>query len=106
MSSAKRIWVMPSLSRSFFMRLGKSKGSSGLAGTTFLILCYTPIFKSHVKLYRSVWLFSNTIAYVIKTTTNGNCCGPCEAVGTGNEYICDVGRSLSPYEIGVAEGRG
>jgi hypothetical protein len=26
-----------------------------------------PIFKSHVKLYRSVWVFSNNIACAIKT---------------------------------------
>ena len=67
MSSAKRIWVMPSLSRSFFMRIGKSKGSSGLAGNTFLVLCYTPVFKPHVKLCRSVWIFSSNIACAIKT---------------------------------------
>jgi hypothetical protein len=66
MSSARRIWVMPSLSRSFLMRPGKSNGSSGLAGTTFLVLCYMPIFKPYVKLYKVVLVYPNNIASAIR----------------------------------------
>ena len=54
MSSARRIWVRPNLSRRLLRRLGKSDGISGLAGTTILILCYMLIFLSHVELYMAV----------------------------------------------------
>src|SRR5215510_13327496 len=104
MSSAKRIWVMPSLSRSFFMRLGKSKGSSDLAGTTFLILCYMPVFKPHVKLYRSVWIFSNNIACAIKTHGEVETAkAHVKLLGHGMKIRVMLGRSLSPYESRVVE---
>jgi hypothetical protein len=66
MSSAKRVCVMPSLLRSLLMRPEKSNGSSGLTGTTFLVLCHVPIFIPHGKLYRVVLAHPNNIASAIR----------------------------------------